>query len=38
MGNITIITPGPVIIKPQKFADVLKQEATPVKYVNKLSR
>ena len=25
-------------IKPQKFADVLKQEATPVKYVNKLSR
>ena len=24
-------------IKPQQFADALKQEAEPVKYVNKLS-
>ena len=29
---------GPITVKPQKFADVLKQDATPVKYVNKLSR
>ena len=36
--NVPEFMRGPVIIKPQKFADVLKQEATPVKYVNKLSR
>jgi len=29
---------GPVTIKPQRFADVLKQEAKPVKYVNRLSK
>ena len=36
--NVPEFMRGPVIIKPQKFADVLKQDATPVKYVNKLSR
>ena len=36
--NVPEFMRGPVAIKPQKFADVLKQEATPVKYVNKLSR
>ena len=36
--NVPEFMRGPVTIKPQKFADVLKQEATPVKYVNKLSR
>ena len=36
--NVPEFMRGPVAIKPQKFADVLKQEATPVKYVKKLSR
>ena len=36
--NVPEFMRGPVIIKPQKFADVLKQDAVPVKYVNKLSR
>ena len=36
--NVPEFMRGPVTIKPQKFADVLKQDATPVKYVNKLSR
>ena len=36
--NVPEFMRGSVTIKPQKFADVLKQEATPVKYVNKLSR
>ena len=36
--NVPEFMRGPVTIKPQKFADVMKQEATPVKYVNKLSR
>ena len=29
---------GPVTIKPQQFADALKKEAEPVKYVNKLGK
>ena len=36
--NIPEFMRGPVTIKPQQFADVLKQEAEPVKYVNRLSR
>ena len=36
--NVPEFMRGPVTIKPQQFADVLKQEATPVKYVNRLSR
>ena len=36
--NVPEFMRGPVTIKPQKFADVMKQEATPVKYVNKLCR
>ncbi len=36
--NVPEFMRGPVIIKPQQFADVLKQEAEPVKYVNRLSR
>ncbi len=36
--NIPEFMRGPVTIKPQQFADVLKQDATPVKYVNKLSK
>ena len=36
--NIPEFMRGPVTIKPQQFADVLKQEAIPVKYVNKLSQ
>jgi Tol biopolymer transport system component len=33
--NIPEFMHGPVSIKPQRFADVLKQEGTPVKYVSK---
>ena len=33
--NIPEFMRGPVTIRPQKFADVLKQDAVPVKYVNK---
>ena len=29
---------GPVTIKPQDFADVLKGDGEPVKYVQELSR
>ena len=29
---------GPVTITPQQFADALKQEGEPVKYVNRLSK
>jgi hypothetical protein len=29
---------GPVTIKPQTFADVLKGDGEPVKYVNTLSK
>jgi hypothetical protein len=29
---------GPVTIKPQEFADVLKGEGEPVKYVRKLNK
>ncbi len=36
--NVPEFMRGPVTIKPQQFADVLKQEAEPVKYVNRLSR
>ena len=36
--NIPEFMRGPVTIKPQHFADVLKQDAEPVKYVNKLSK
>ena len=36
--NIPEFMRGPVTIKPQQFADALKQDAEPVKYVNKLSR
>ena len=36
--NIPEFMRGPVTIKPQQFADVLKQDATPVKYVNKLGK
>ena len=36
--NIPEFMQGPVTIKPQRFADVLKQEAKPVKYVNRLSK
>ena len=36
--NVPEFMRGPVTIKPQEFADVLKQEAVPVKYVNRLSR
>jgi hypothetical protein len=35
--NIPEFMRGPVIIKPQDFADVLKSEGDPVKYVQKLS-
>ena len=33
--NIPEFMRGPVTIRPQKFADILKQDAVPVKYVNK---
>jgi hypothetical protein len=33
--NIPEFMRGPVTIRPQKFADVLKQDAVPVKYVRK---
>ena len=36
--NIPEFMRGPVTIKPQQFADALKQDAEQVKYVNKLSR
>ena len=36
--NIPEFMRGPVTIKPQRFADALKQDAEPVKYVNKLSK
>ena len=36
--NIPEFMRGPVTIRPQQFADALKQEATPVKYVNRLSK
>lgn len=36
--NIPEFMRGPVTIKPQQFADALKQDAEPVKYVNKLSK
>ena len=36
--NVPEFMRGPVTIKPQQFADALKQEAEPVKYVNKLSK
>jgi hypothetical protein len=36
--NIPEFMRGPVTIKPQRFADVLKQEAEPVKYVNRLGK
>ena len=35
--NVPEFMRGPVTIKPQQFADALKQEAEPVKYVNRLS-
>ena len=34
--NIPEFMRGPVTIKPQEFADILKQKAKPVKYVNRL--
>ena len=36
--NVPEFMRGPVTISPQHFADALKQEAEPVKYVNRLSR
>ena len=36
--NIPELMRGPVTISPQQFADAIKQEATPAKYVSKLSR
>ena len=36
--NIPEFMRGPVTIKPQQFADVLKQEAKPVKYVERLTK
>ncbi len=36
--NIPELMRGPVTISPQQFADVIKQEATPAKYVSRLSR
>ena len=36
--NVPEFMRGPVTITPQKFADVLKQEGIPVKYVSNLSR
>jgi hypothetical protein len=36
--NIPEFMRGPVTIKPQTFADVLKHDGEPVKYVGKLSR
>ena len=36
--NVPEFMRGPVTIKPQEFADALKQDAEPVKYVNKLSK
>ena len=33
--NIPEFMRGPVTIRPQKFADILKQDAVPVKYVSK---
>ena len=36
--NIPEFMKGPVTIQPQEFADVLKRDAEPVKYVQKLSK
>ena len=36
--NIPEFMRGPVTISPQQFADVIKQDAEPVKYVNRLSK
>ena len=36
--NIPEFMKGPVTIKPQQFADVLKQDAKPVKYVRQLHK
>ena len=36
--NIPEFMRGPVVIKPQQFADVLKGDGVPVKYVQKLSK
>ena len=36
--NVPEFMRGPVTIKPQQFADALKKEAEPVKYVNKLGK
>lgn len=36
--NIPEFMRGPVTIKPQQFADVLKQDAKPVKYVERLTK
>ena len=36
--NIPEFMRGSVTIKPQRFADVLKQEAEPVKYVSRLGK
>ena len=36
--NVPEFMRGPVTIKPQQFADALKKDAEPVKYVNKLGK
>ena len=36
--NIPEFMRGPVTIKPQQFADALKQDAKPVKYVEQLNK
>ena len=36
--NIPEFMKGPVNLKPQNIADILKQKVEPVKYVNHLSK
>ena len=36
--NVPEFMRGPVTIKPQRFADIIKQDAVPVKYVNQFSK
>ena len=36
--NVPEFMRGPVTIKPQQFADILKQDAEPVKYVGRLNK
>jgi hypothetical protein len=36
--NIPEFMSGPVTVSPQSFADLLKQDGIPVKYVDRLSK